>query len=209
MERWWLSSASNEVCNLIFSHPCSAEFCENWSNSTYNKMSFQVFQVKQNRDDLHVFIIAMRIIISTVAAVEISDRKDLNTLYKFRNLISVNRIFIKDYKVSVSIWHIRSESRVTFEMPQLSDLQKCVWLRDGVSIRAIAREINVDNVWVTFWETSLSILFTKLKVWRSDTLVSEFSTAATVHTMLSDICPINEQNIFGCSVANSRIKKCS
>jgi hypothetical protein len=66
-------------------------------------MSFQVFQVKQNRDDLHVFIIAMRIIISTVAAVEISDRKDLNTLYKFRNLISVNRIFIKDYKVSVSI----------------------------------------------------------------------------------------------------------
>jgi hypothetical protein len=39
----------------------------------------------------------------TVAAVEISDRKDLNTLYKFRNLISVNRIFIKDYKVSVSI----------------------------------------------------------------------------------------------------------
>jgi hypothetical protein len=36
----------------------------------------------------------------TVAAVEISDRKDLNTLYKFRNLISVNRIFIKDYKVS-------------------------------------------------------------------------------------------------------------
>jgi hypothetical protein len=41
--------------------------------------------------------------ISTVAAVEISDRKDLNTLYKFRNLISVNRIFIKDYKVSVSI----------------------------------------------------------------------------------------------------------
>jgi hypothetical protein len=102
----------------------------------------------------------------TVAAVEISDRKDLNTLYKFRNLISVNRIFIKDYKVSVSIWHIRSESRVTFEMPQLSDLQKCVWLRDGVSIRAIAREINVDNVWVTFWETSLSIPFTKLKVWR-------------------------------------------
>jgi hypothetical protein len=39
----------------------------------------------------------------TVAAVEISDRKDLNTLYKFRNLISVNRSFIKDYKVSVSI----------------------------------------------------------------------------------------------------------
>jgi hypothetical protein len=39
----------------------------------------------------------------TVAAVEISDRKDLNTLYKFRNLISVNSIFIKDYKVSVSI----------------------------------------------------------------------------------------------------------
>jgi hypothetical protein len=39
----------------------------------------------------------------TAAAVEISDRKDLNTLYKFRNLISVNRIFIKDYKVSVSI----------------------------------------------------------------------------------------------------------
>jgi hypothetical protein len=36
-------------------------------------------------------------------------------------------------------------------MPQLSDLQKCVRLRDGVSIRAIAREINVDNVWVTFW----------------------------------------------------------
>jgi hypothetical protein len=62
----------------------------------------------------------------TVAAVEISDRKDLNTLYKFRNLISVNRIFIKDYKVSVSISHIRSESRVTFEMPQLSDLQKRV-----------------------------------------------------------------------------------
>jgi hypothetical protein len=103
---------------------------------------------------------------STVAAIEISDRKDLNTLYKFRNLISVNRIFIKDYKVSVSIWHIRSESRVTFEMPQLSDLQKCVWLRGGVSIRAIAREINVDNVSVTFWETSLSIPFTKLKVWR-------------------------------------------
>jgi hypothetical protein len=41
--------------------------------------------------------------VGTVAAVEISDRKDLNTLYKFRNLISVNRIFIKDYKVSVSI----------------------------------------------------------------------------------------------------------
>jgi hypothetical protein len=41
--------------------------------------------------------------IGRVAAVEISDRKDLNTLYKFRNLISVNRIFIKDYKVSVSI----------------------------------------------------------------------------------------------------------
>jgi hypothetical protein len=39
---------------------------------------------------------------STVAAVEISDRKDLKTLYKFRNLISVNRIFIKDYQVSVS-----------------------------------------------------------------------------------------------------------
>jgi hypothetical protein len=39
----------------------------------------------------------------TVAAVEISDRKDLNALYKFGNLISVNRIFIKDYKVSVSI----------------------------------------------------------------------------------------------------------
>jgi hypothetical protein len=39
----------------------------------------------------------------TVAAVEISDRKDSNTLYKFRNSISVNRIFIKDYKVSVSI----------------------------------------------------------------------------------------------------------
>jgi hypothetical protein len=39
----------------------------------------------------------------TVAAVEISDRKDSNTLYKFRNLISVNRIIIKDYKVSVSI----------------------------------------------------------------------------------------------------------
>jgi hypothetical protein len=104
--------------------------------------------------------------VCTVAAVEISDRKDLNTLYKFRNLISVNRIFIKDFKVSVSIWHIRSESRVTFEMPQLSDLQKCVRLRDGVSIRAIAREINVDNVWVTFWETSLSIPFTKPKVWR-------------------------------------------
>jgi hypothetical protein len=41
--------------------------------------------------------------IGKVAAVEISDRKDLNTLYKFQNLISVNRIFIKDYKVSVSI----------------------------------------------------------------------------------------------------------
>jgi hypothetical protein len=40
---------------------------------------------------------------STVAAVEISDRKDLNTLYKFRNLISVNRIFIKDYKINISI----------------------------------------------------------------------------------------------------------
>jgi hypothetical protein len=39
----------------------------------------------------------------TVAAVEISDRKDLNTLYKFRNLISVNRISTKDYKVSVSV----------------------------------------------------------------------------------------------------------
>jgi hypothetical protein len=51
-------------------------------------------------------------------------------------------------------------------MPQLSDLQKCVRLRDGVSIRAIAREINVDNVWVTFWETSLSIPFTKPKAWR-------------------------------------------
>jgi hypothetical protein len=104
-------------------------------------------------------------VIVEVAAVEISDRKDSNTLYKFRNLISVNRIFLKDYKVSGSIWHIRAESRVTFEMPQLSDLQKCVWLRDGVSIRAIAREINVDNVWVTFWETSLSIPFTKPKVW--------------------------------------------
>jgi hypothetical protein len=42
-------------------------------------------------------------LVGTVAAVEISDRKHLNTLYKFRNLISVNRIFIKDYKVSVSI----------------------------------------------------------------------------------------------------------
>jgi hypothetical protein len=31
-------------------------------------------------------------------------------------------------------------------MPQLSDLQKFVRLRDGVSIRAIAREIDVDNV---------------------------------------------------------------
>jgi hypothetical protein len=61
----------------------------------------------------------------TVAAFEISDRKDLNTLYKFRNLISVNRIFMKDYKVSVSICLIRSESCVTFEMPELSDLQKC------------------------------------------------------------------------------------
>jgi hypothetical protein len=37
--------------------------------------------------------------VCTVTAVEISDREDLNT----RNLISVNRIFIKDYKVSVSI----------------------------------------------------------------------------------------------------------
>jgi hypothetical protein len=83
-----------------------------------------------------------------------------------QNKFSLKRIFIKDYKVSVSIWHIKSESRVTFEMPQLFDLQKCVWLRDGVSIRAIAREINVDNVWVTFWETSLSIPFTKPKVWR-------------------------------------------
>jgi hypothetical protein len=44
-----------------------------------------------------------RVVACTVAAVEISDRKDLNTLYKFRNLISVNRIFINDYKVSVSI----------------------------------------------------------------------------------------------------------
>jgi hypothetical protein len=31
-------------------------------------------------------------LICTVAAVKISDRKDLNTVYKFRNLISVNRI---------------------------------------------------------------------------------------------------------------------
>jgi hypothetical protein len=31
-------------------------------------------------------------------------------------------------------------------MPQLSDLQKCVKLRDGVRIRAFAREINVDNI---------------------------------------------------------------
>jgi hypothetical protein len=45
----------------------------------------------------------IRLYLCTVAAVEISDRKDSNTLYKFRNLISVNRIFIKDYKVSVSI----------------------------------------------------------------------------------------------------------
>jgi hypothetical protein len=48
-------------------------------------------------------IIDILVCTSTVAAVEISDRKDLNTLYKFRNLISVNRIFIKDYQVSVSI----------------------------------------------------------------------------------------------------------
>jgi hypothetical protein len=117
----------------------------------------------------------------TVAAVEVSDRKDLNTLYKFRNLISVNRIFIKDYKVSVSIWHIRSESRVTFEMPQLSDLQKCVRLRDGVSIIAIVREMNVDNVWVTFWETSLSVPLESQKF--GVVKVSEFSTAATVRSV--------------------------
>jgi hypothetical protein len=46
----------------------------------------------------------------TVAAVEISDRKDLNSLYKFRNLISVNRIFIKDYKVSV-VFDILGQNR--------------------------------------------------------------------------------------------------
>jgi hypothetical protein len=53
--------------------------------------------------DLRTGRVVVTILIGTVAAVEISDRKDLNTLYKFRNLISVNRIFIKDYKVSVSI----------------------------------------------------------------------------------------------------------
>jgi hypothetical protein len=42
----------------------------------------------------------------TVAAVEISDRKDLNTLYKFRNLINVNRI-IK----SVSVFDVLGENR--------------------------------------------------------------------------------------------------
>jgi hypothetical protein len=52
---------------------------------------------------LKYFLSVLGLEISTVAAVEISDRKDLNTLYKFRNLISVNRIFIKEYKVSVSI----------------------------------------------------------------------------------------------------------
>jgi hypothetical protein len=47
----------------------------------------------------------------------------------------------------VSVFDIlRPESRVTFEMPQLSDLQKCVRLRDGVIVKAIAREFNVDNV---------------------------------------------------------------
>jgi hypothetical protein len=126
----------------------------------------------------------------TVAAVEISDRKDSNTLYKFRNLISVNRIFIKDYKVSVSIWHIRAESRVTFEMPQLSDLQKCIWLRDGVSIRAIAREINVDNVWVTFWETSLSIPFTKPKVWRCQSVWVFNGRNCTYYLVKNKLLPI-------------------
>jgi hypothetical protein len=53
-------------------------------------------------------------------------------------LISANGVFIKDCKVSVSFWHItsKSESCVTFEMPQLSNLQKCVVitrLRDGVT----------------------------------------------------------------------------
>jgi hypothetical protein len=48
----------------------------------------------------------------------------------------------------VSVFDIlgRSESSVTFKMPQLCDLQKCVRTRDGVSIRAIAREINVEKV---------------------------------------------------------------
>jgi hypothetical protein len=51
---------------------------------------------------INVYFISVSIL-CTVAAVEISDRKDLNALYKFRNWISVNRIFFKDYKVSVSI----------------------------------------------------------------------------------------------------------
>jgi hypothetical protein len=65
----------------------------------------------------HIFVVKcqlwprFRIRNSTVAAVEISDTKDLNTLYKFRNLISVNRIFIKDYKVSVN-FDILGQNRV-------------------------------------------------------------------------------------------------
>jgi hypothetical protein len=45
----------------------------------------------------------------------------------------------------VSVFDILGQN-TTFEMPQLSGLQKFVRLRDGVSIRAIATEINVDNV---------------------------------------------------------------
>jgi hypothetical protein len=91
-------------------------------------------------------------------------------------LISVNRIFIKDYKVSVSIWHIRSESRVIFEMPQLSDLQKCVRLRDGVSIRAIAEKLMFE------WHFEKRHFQYHLQSQKFGVVkVSEFSTAATVH----------------------------
>jgi hypothetical protein len=65
-------------------------------------------------------------------------------------------------------------------MPQLSDLQKCVRLRDGVIVKAIAREFNVDNVWVTFWEKSFSIPFTKPKVWSSESVYTRTSLPCNV-----------------------------
>jgi hypothetical protein len=64
---------------------------------------FEIKILKQNDIIIAYVQLIQNYRIGTVAAVEISDKKDLNTLYKYRNLISVNRIFIKDYKVSVSI----------------------------------------------------------------------------------------------------------
>jgi hypothetical protein len=50
------------------------------------------------------------------------------------------------FKLSSFFFNHTVQDSVTFEMPQLSGLQKFVRLWDDVSIRAIATEINVDNV---------------------------------------------------------------